>query len=292
MDLTQVAVFVEAAQAGSLAAAARRLGMTPMAASRRLAALEECLGVRLAHRTTRALALTPEGEVFLPHAQALLEDEASARAAIRPDGGEVSGLLRVTTPVAFGRKVIVPMMSDFLAAQAKLRVELVMTDNVIDIVSQGIDLAIRIAPLRDSTLVARSLGDSPRRLFASPAYVARRGRPSRLSDLDDHDCLSITGTTYWCFRHEGRLVRQRVGGRFSASVMDGLYQACLDGLGVVLMADWNAKDDVAAGRLVPLALDDAEPETRSIWAVYPSTRLIPHKVRRFTQALRSHMEQS
>lgn len=289
MDLDEIAVFVEAAQAGSLAAAARRLGITPMAASRRLLNLENGLGARLAHRTTRALALTPEGEAFLPHAQALLEDAANGRAAIRPDGGAVSGLLRVTTSVAFGRKVVVPMLPDFLAAHAKLRVELVMSDNVVDIVSQGIDLAIRIAPMRDSTLVAKRLGDSPRRMFASPAYLERFGTPSHLADLNDHECLALTGTTVWCFRQDGRLVRQRIGGRFSANTVEGLYQACLDGLGILIMADWNAAEDVAAGRLRPVPLMDAEPEARSIWAVHPTARLVPPKVRCFVSAVKTRL---
>lgn len=292
MNLADIAVFVEAVQAGSLAAAARKLDIAAMVASRRLMGLEQELAVRLVHRTTRALALTAEGEAFLPYAQALLEDAANGRAAIRPSESGASGLLRVTASVPFGRKVAMAMIPAFMADNPLVRVELTLTDAVTDIVAQGMDLAIRIAPLADSSLIAKRLADSPRRLYASPAYVATRGRPARLADLADHDCLTVAGTTHWSFDGEGRGQRRHVRGRFSTNSVEALHQACLDGMGITVLAEWNVAEDVAAGRLLRLDLADAAPEALGIWAVYPTARQVPPKVRLFVDALQAHLNRS
>lgn len=291
MNIDCIAVFVEATRTGSLAAAARKLGLAPMATSRRLAALEAALGVRLVHRTTRALALTVEGEAFLPYAEAMMEDAANARAAVRPSATGAAGLLRVTASEPFGRKVVSAMLPAFLAANPDLRVDLLLTDGLVDIVAAGVDVAIRIAPLRDSTLVARRLADSPRRLYASPGYLASSGTPRQLADLVDHQCLVLSGATHWTFAVGDRMRRLRVAGRYSSNSVEALREACLRGLGLVLLSEWNVTDDVAAGRLVPLSLDDAEPETLGIWALYPTARLVPPKARLFVEALKQHLEQ-
>lgn len=289
MDIESVSVFAEAARAGSLASAARKLGLGPMAASRRLAALEAELGVRLVHRTTRALALTTEGEAFLPHAEAMVEEAANARAALRPSSSGAAGLLRITASEPFGRKVVTAMLPSFLAENLEVRVDLQLTDHVVDIVAGGVDLAIRIAPLRDNTLIARRLADSPRRLHASPAYLAATGTPRRLADLGNHECLTLTGAASWAFWVDGRLRKVKVSGRCSSNSIDALHAGCLGGMGLALLSDWNVTDDVAAGRLVPIALADAVPETLGIWAVYPTTRLVPQKVKLFVEALRAHL---
>lgn len=289
MNVDCVTVFVEATRTGSLAAAARKLGLVPMAASRRLAALEAELDVRLVHRTTRALALTAEGEAFLPFAEAMIEDAANARAAVRPSASGIAGLLRITASEPFGRKVVSAMLPGFLAANPDLRVDLQLTDGLVDIVAAGVDVAIRIAPLRDSSLVARRLADSPRRLYASPGYLASAGTPRRLADLGDHQCLLFSGATHWTFVAGERTRRLRVTGRCSSNSIEALHEACLRGLGLALLAEWNVADDVATGRLVPVPLEDAEPETLGIWAVYPTAHLVPPKVRLFVEALKSHL---
>lgn len=289
MDLADVLVLVEAVNAGSLAGAARRLGISPMLASRRLASLERELGVRLVQRTTRALAPTPEGEAFLPFAQAMIEDEAGGRAAIRPAEAGVSGTLRVTASMPFGRKVVAPMMAGFLRDHPSLRIDLLLTDSVVDIVAQGIDVAVRIAILRDNALIAKRLADNPRSLYASPAYLAERGSPESLADLAGHQCLTITGLTHWQFRSGGKLIRQKITGRFTASSVEALHQACLGGLGIANMSNWDVVDEIADGSLVELPLADAEPEALAVWAVYPSARLVAPKVRAFINALERHL---
>jgi DNA-binding transcriptional LysR family regulator len=290
MDLTDITIFVEAVRAGSLAGAARRIGVAPMIASRRLAALETELGARLVHRTTRALSLTAEGEAFLPHAQAMLEEEAVARAAVRPAQAGASGLLRVTASAPFGRKVVAPLIPAFMRDNPEVRVDLLLTDTVVDIVAQGIDLAIRIAALRDNSLIARRLADNPRRLYASPDYLARHGAPEVLADLAAHECLTTAGETHWTFEAGGRAASQKVAGRFTASAVEALHQACLGGLGLCRLSMWDARDEVADGRLVEVPLRDAELQARSIWAVYPTARLAPPKVRLFVAALGERLQ--
>jgi DNA-binding transcriptional LysR family regulator len=285
VDLRNVAVFVEAAQSGSLAAAARRLGVAAMVASRRLAALEAEVGARLIHRTTVSSALTPEGEQFLPFAQGMLETEAEARQSLAPSSAGVSGLLRITAAVAFSRKVLVPMIPPVMERNPALRIELVMADGLLDLVALGIDLALRIAPLRDSNLIARKVGDNPRALYATPSYLAKNGIPTKVADLGDYQCLAFPQVTHWSFVNEGRSTRVKIGGRFTANAMEGLHDACLADLGIAMLSDWHVRDAVASGRLVAITLSDGMPETLPIWAVYPSARMVPPKVRAFLHAL-------
>jgi DNA-binding transcriptional LysR family regulator len=285
MDLADLSIFVEAVRVGSLAGAARRLGINAMAASRRLAALEAEVGVRLVHRTTRSLSPTADGEAFLPYAQAMLDEQASALAALRPTGAGVSGQLRVTASTAFGRRVVAPMIVPFMRDNPDLQVDLLMTDDQVDIVSQGIDVAIRIARLRDNHLVARRLADNPRRLCASPAYIEAHGAPRSLAELVDHSCLSATGRSHWTFVRSGKMVRQKVSGRFTASSIEALREACLGGLGIANLSSWYVDGDLRDGRLEHLVLGDAEPEPLAIWAVYPTARMVPAKVRVFVDAL-------
>ena len=291
MNLFDVSVLVEAVQAGSLASAARRLGISPMVASRRLAALEQELGVRLVHRTTRSLAPTGEGEAFLPYAQAMIEDEANARAAVRPSQAGVSGMLRVTASVPFGRKVVAPMIPDLMRAHPDLRVDLLLTDSIVDIVAHGIDVAIRIAQLRDNALIAKRLAANPRALYAAPAYLDAYGAPAKLADLDRHQCLVTTGTTHWSFDQGATIVRQKIGGRFTASSVEALHQACVGGLGIANLSAWDVQEALEAGRLVAVPLSDAVPEPLAIWAVYPTSRLVPPKVRAFVAVLEKRLRQ-
>lgn len=292
MDTEAVAVLVSAAAAGSLSGAARRLGITPMVATRRLAALEQDLGVRLLQRTTRSLSLTPEGEAFLPFAETLVEGEAAGRAILRAASKGAAGLLRVSVPAAFGRKVVAPIVPGLLRANPELRIDLHMSDHLVDVVAAGFDLAIRISKLKDSSLIARRLGSHPRVLCAAPAYLAERGVPQRLEDLDRHDCLALSGVTHWVFSCDGELRRHRIGGRYSSNSIDGLYEACVGGLGIGLLAEWNVRADCEAGRLVPLALTDATAEEWSTWALFPTSRQVLPKVRVFVAALETALSPS
>ncbi|WP_165374809.1 LysR family transcriptional regulator [Sphingomonas montana] len=289
LDLADLAILIEAVQQGSLSAAGRRLGLTPLVASRRLAALEAEIGARLVHRTTRSLSLTPEGEAFLPHAEAIIAHVEDGRAAVSGGNAGAGGLLRVAASVPFGRKVLTPMLVRFLDAHPRVKVELLLSDRVVDIAAQGIDVAIRFGELRDSTLVARRLADNPRGLYAAPAYLARHAVPTGVAELRDHDCLTLPAVRHWTFERTGKVVRQSVGGRFAADSVEALHQAGLQGLGVVQFSEWNVREDVAAGRLVEIRLTDATVPDQGIWAVLPTRRLVPRKVHLFLDALSAHL---
>jgi len=289
MDLANVNVFVQAVRLGSLAAASRYLGLAPMATSRRLAALEAELGKRLLHRTTRALALTIEGETFLPHAQAMLDHaEAAVQALGGPSGGAL-GCLRVTASGPFGRKMISPLLPELLRRNPGLSIDLDLSDRVEDIVAKGWDVAIRIAPLRENGLVASRLADSPRVLCAAPVYLADHPAPTSLSALAAHDCLLHSGSTHWSFERAGRSVQQSVSGPVASSSLEVLRDACLRGLGIGLFSAWYVAEDLSAGRLVPIALDDAVCRPLNIWAVYPTASMVPQRVRLFVEALKRQL---
>lgn len=284
MDTEGLAVFVQAVAAGSLSAAARRLGIAPVIASRRLAALERRLGVRLLNRTTRSIALTAEGEDFLPHAREILEQEAAALSALAPADRGVAGLLRVTAPAALGREIIVPTLPALLEAHPKLRIELQLTERFVDVVAEGLDVAIRIADLKDSSLLARRLGVVRRLLCAAPSYLARHGLPSTTRDLAAHECLTLLGTRHWVFDTPTGVERVAVSGRMTCDGIDGLHAACRAGLGVAMLSDWSAAEDLRTGRLVALLLD-ATPHAPPVSALYPTSRKPAPKVRLFLAAL-------
>lgn len=285
MDTRDLQIFVTAALAGSLSEAARRLNLTPMAASRRLAALEGILDRRLLHRTTRSLALTPEGESFLPFARAMLESENEGLARLRAEEKGAAGLLRVSVPIAFGLKIVAPLIPTLMRDNPELHISLDMTDDLPDLVSSGIDLAIRVARLRDSGLIARRLADNPRYLLAAPSYLASHPAPRRLSDLASHDLLAMHGATHWIFQAGSGDRALRIDPRFRSTSIEACHAACLAGAGLTILSAWNVQDDLAAGRLVRIEPEDGSPEMLGIWAIYPTRQMVLPKVRVFISAV-------
>jgi DNA-binding transcriptional LysR family regulator len=185
--------------------------------------------------------------------------------------------------------VLTPVIADFMREHPEVRVDLMMTDRMIDIVAEGVDLAIRLANLRDSGVIARRVADNRRGLYATPDYLASQGTPKRLADLVKHQCVTLTGTTHWPFLAGRRSKNVAVGGRFTASSIEGVHAACSAGLGIALLSDWVASDELRDGRLVALELADAQPEPLAIWALYPTRRLVPAKVTAFIEALRHRL---
>ncbi|WP_338240465.1 LysR family transcriptional regulator [Aurantiacibacter hainanensis] len=281
MDSRGLEVFVCAVRKGSLSAAARHLKLTAMSATRRLATLEEELGVRLLHRTSRSLALTPEGEAFLPFASEMLDTREAALATLSPTEGGATGLLRVTVTATLGRKRIMPIVHELLEENPRLRIDLDLNDAMVDIVASGVDLAIRIAPLKDSGLIARRIADNPKLIYAAPAYLEQHGAPRTIEDLTNHECLTFTDFTHWQFVVDGKERSVPVSGRFSSSSVDGFLSACVSGLGLAQLSAWDAEDEVANGRLVPVPIEGATPRDLAIWAVFPSRRQVLPKLRVF-----------
>jgi DNA-binding transcriptional LysR family regulator len=289
VDLADVALFRHITSAGSLSAAARQLGTTPMLVSRRLAALEAELGARLFHRTTRSLSLTPEGEAFLPHAVALMEASDSAFESVSSCGSGLSGVLKVTAPNLIGHAVIVPVVAELIANNPALRVDLILSDGVMDIALAGLDVAIRVAPMKPSDMIATRLADNPYILCASPAYIARFGEPATTGDLVGHSCVRLHAMDTWPFRRGGELERVRIGGPLQASTVDAVRAACIAGVGIAMMTYWDVHEQLEREQLKRIVLADAEPGELGIWAVFLSRRHMPVRVRAFIDALRERL---
>lgn len=290
MDLKNIAVFHAAATGGSLAHAARQLDMTPMAVSRRLAALEDDLGVRLLHRTTRAIALTPEGEEFLPYARTMLDAAEEAKGMLQPSAQGAKGILRITAPAAFGRIVIMPLIVGLLEANPELRIDLQLTDSVVDIAGSGIDVAIRIAPLKDSEMVARQIAPNPRVMCAAPMYLEHMGTPTTLEELNRHARIRLANMPLWPFVSGGQPRLVRTEGRFVCNSVEGVRTACVQGMGIAMLTYFDVRAELESGLLVAIQLTDAQPEGLSVWALTPTRRYIPMRVRTFLDALENSLK--
>jgi DNA-binding transcriptional LysR family regulator len=273
------------AGAGSLSAAGRQLDVGPMQVSRRIHVLEEELGVRLLHRTTRAASLTAEGEAFVPYARSMLEAEDGARAALRPAAATASGVLKLTAPSVFGQAIVMPLLPALFAQHPQLRIDLDLSDRVLDIVGEGFDLALRVATLGDSELVARRLAGNPRMLCASPQYLARHGVPSTVADLASHACIALHAVPRWPLVIDGILQRISVAPRITTSNVDAARTAALQGLGLTLLTYWDVYRQLRDGELVSVVLKDAGMEDLSVWAMTPTRRFVPARVTIFLDAL-------
>lgn len=288
MDVADVALFRAIASVGSLSGAARQMGTTPMSVSRRLARLEAELGVRLFHRTTRSLSLTPEGEAFLPHAVTLLEARDSALDAVSSGGFGLSGVLKITAPNVIGHSVVVPVVAELIADNPGLRVDLTLSDSTIDIATQGLDVAVRVAEMKPSDLIATRVANNPFTLIASPGYVARFGQPATTEDLVSHPCIKLHAMDSWPFTRGGEMHRVRISGPLSASTVDAVRAACIAGVGIAMLTYWDVHEQIAREELRRVVLADAEPLEVGIWAVFPTRSHMPARVRAFIDALRGH----
>lgn len=289
MNLQNVSLFLVITETRSLTQAAKRQNISAMAVSRRLASLEHELGVRLVQRTTRSVSLTQEGMEFLPYARALIDAETGAKSLFSPSTQGAAGLLRITAPSGFGRRNILPLVSELLADNPKLNIDLQLSEDVVDIVGRGIDVAIRIAPLKDSTLIARKITDNPRVICASPAYLNSKDTPRLVEDLTMHHCLRLSSVPQWIFERDGEIIRVSVEGRFTSDNVEGVRELCVQGLGIAQLTRWDVRKEIQEGALVEIALADAEPQALSIWAVLPSTRYLPLRVSAFIEKLKSSL---
>jgi DNA-binding transcriptional LysR family regulator len=289
MQIADLRIFLAVSSAGSLSAAARQLNLGPMQVSRRIAVLEQELGVRLFHRTTRSVALTAEGEAFFPYANTMSEAEESARGALSPTPATASGTLKLTAPSVFGQSIILPFLPALLERHPDLRIDLDLSDRVLDIVGQGLDLALRIATLEDSELVARRIAGNPRIICASPHYLRRYGAPARLADLDQHRCIVLHSVPRWPVVVNGELQRRRVEARFTTSNVDAVRTATLQGLGLAMLTYWDVHEQLRTGELVGVVLEDAAMEDLAVWAVTPTRRYAPARVKIFLDALEQEL---
>ena len=288
--LRQIESFVAVANKGSLTAVAKAEGVAPAVIGRHIDALEERLGVKLLVRTTRRISLTHEGAGFLDDCQRLLAEMATAEASVSAGGARASGTLRVTAPAGFGRRHVAPLLPLFLAQHPELHISLNLSDRVVDIVNEGVDCAVRVGDLPDSSLVSVRLADNRRLCVAAPAYLKRAGVPHHPSELARHDCLTLSSdasqTRGWAFSIAGTLTHLRPSGRLDCSDGQVLHDWCVAGLGLAWRSTWEVEQEVAAGRLCSV-LDDFIAPPNGIYAVFAHAKHLPLRVRLWIDFLKS-----
>jgi DNA-binding transcriptional LysR family regulator len=286
--LSALEAFVRVAETGSFSEAARRLKTSKSAVSRLVAALEAELGVRLIHRTTRALTLTEAGRGYRERAARILADLLDADRSVSLMQAAPRGRLVVNAPMSFGRLQLGAAIPDFLALYPDVTVDLTLTDRFVDLIEEGIDVAVRIGTLADTSLVARRLTPIRRVVCASPAYLATRGTPGSPDDLAGHDCIGYSNLPQqqeWRFVDpDGRPRPVAVGGRLSVNNGDVIRDAVLRDVGLALLPTFLVGDDLRAGRLVSV-LDRFLPQDLALNAVYPHARHLSPKVRAFVDFL-------
>jgi DNA-binding transcriptional LysR family regulator len=277
----EMRVFAAVADAGSFVAAAEALGLSRPVVSRHMADLEGRLRVRLMHRTTRRLSLTPEGELFLARCRDILSMIDTSEAEVATGNESVHGLLKVSVPVSFGIEHLAPRWARFLELHPGISLDIQLGDRVVDLVDEGFDLAVRIARLPDSSLVARKLASTPLILCAAPKYLASRGEPKHPSELAKHDVIAYTllpSGDQWQFTGPGGIATARVRPRLWTNNGDTCVTAAVRGAGIVMQPKFLLARQLASGELVELM-----PAYRShelgIYAVYPTRKFVPPKVR-------------
>jgi DNA-binding transcriptional LysR family regulator len=254
--LRLIETFVRVVQAGSFSAVAREELSTQSAISKQVQALEAQVGARLLVRTTRSHSLTEAGQRYYDHCLQALDTLEAARLAVHRAEHEVSGVLRVAAPVAFGRLHIVPRLPAFYARHPQIQLDLQLDDGFVDLVAAGVDVAFRVGELKDSRLVARRIGTAHRMVLASPAYLARHGEPLTPQALAQHNCIVYTGLVNlneWTFADaRGQALAVRVGGNFQSNSSEAIRQAVCEGIGIAYAPQWVYGDDIRAGRVQPI----------------------------------------
>lgn len=284
----QLATFVEVAAKGSLSAAARSEGIAPAMIGRRLDALEARLGVKLLQRTTRKIVLTNEGMAFLEDCQRILADVENAEAAVSARSVNASGHLSISAPAGFGRQHVAPLIPSFLTEHRNVTLTLNLNDRVVDLLGEGIDVAIRIAMLSDSSMVGIKLADNKRVLVASPDYIKRHGAPASLDDLTSHNCLAMSSDGSqrgWTFRQNGKNITLKVSGNMECNDGEVLHDWALAGKGLAWRSMWEVGAAIESGRLVTV-LDEFSAPGNDIYAVFSQRRHLPLRIRAFVDFLR------
>ena len=285
-SLDEVQSFVALAQAGSFTVAAERLGKNGSTVSRRIAALEARLGVRLVERTTRRVALTEPGTAYLARMTAVLEEIAGADAEMAAHGDVPQGLLRMTLPRSYGRLWVAPLLPKLLERYPRLRIEAHYGDHFVDLVGEGYDVAVRLGKLSDSSLVARKVATVTRTLVASADYLKRAGTPRHPRDLVQHRCLGFAGMgrgTSWTLRKARQRIEVPISPVLVADDAETLVAAAADGCGIAAVTDWLLEKHPARQHLVPVLVGWDLGEESAIHIVTPTVRFLPAKTKAFIE---------
>lgn len=289
--LDAMQLFVRVADLGSFAAVASQLGVARSVVTRQIAALEAHLGVKLMVRTTRRLTLTTAGANYLEKCRAILELVEAAEADVMEERLTPRGHLRVGLPLSFGLKRVAPLLPEFIRRYPEIRLALDFTDRHINLIDEGVDLSIRITARLDPGDVVRKLGECRLLTLAAPAYLAAHGVPAHPTELAGHDCLGYSARANnrpWVFQIDAQPVNVYPPFRMQANNGDALIEAAAQGLGITVQPDFIAADHLARGAVVTL-LEAFEPPPLGIYAVLPSNRLLPHRVRVLIDFLAEHL---
>lgn len=285
----EIETFVSVAARGSLSAAAREEGVQPAVIGRRIDALEARLGVKLMVRTTRRLTLTFEGAAFLEDCQRILNELVDAESSVTEGGVKATGLLRVTAPAGFGRRHVAPLVETYIADNPDVAVSLDLSDRIVDIVTEGVDCAVRIGDLEDSRLISIKLAETRRVVVASPGYLARHGTPLHPWDLQRHRCLTLGPSSSqsrgWQFVVHGEPVQLRLTNVLRCNDGAVLRDWAVNGLGLAWRSMWEVSDDIADGKLVEV-LGEFANTPFGIYVVYPQRRHLPLRLQLFIELLR------
>lgn len=280
----EMLVFVRVVEAGSFSEAARLMLMTPSTVSKLIARLEARLGVRLIERSTRRLALTGEGQFYYERSLGLLAELDETEQQIAQGRAEAEGMVRVTASVTFGIAALEPILPDFLRTYPGITVDLSLSDDVVDLYLDRTDVAIRVGKLADSNLMARRIGETRRRIVASPAYLDRHGTPEIPEDLVHHNCLGFNFRRLmpvWPMREGGRIVERMLSGSLLANNGETLRRMAIAGVGIVRAADYHLRQPIARGELVEILADSDIGEADEIHALFRGAQFLPARVRAF-----------
>lgn len=281
-------IFVQVVSAGSYSAAARVLGLTPSAVSKLIVRIEEHLGARLINRSTRQLTLTPEGEIFHRHCLKIIADIQEAEEAVAAQSVEPRGRLRINSSLPIAMHRIQALIPEFLARYPRMSVDLALNDELVDLVEERADVAIRIGPLQDTSLRARKLCDSRRVIVASPDYLERHGVPAAPADLAQHNCLAYdlkNSLNAWPFKIGGAIVNVGVEGNFRGNNGETLRHMALAGTGIARLAWFQVGEDVRGGHLTTLLEEFHPGDVQGIYAVFVNHRFTAARVRCFVDFL-------
>ncbi len=282
--LENMRVFVRVVEQDSMSAAGRLLRLSPAVVSHRIQALESHLGVRLLNRTTRRVQPTEQGLVFYTACQEVLASVERAENVVAGIGGAAQGSLRVTAPLGFARRILAPLVPEFQQLHPKVTLQLRCSEHLLDLLTESVDVAVRMAILSDSSLISRKIATCERLLCAAPAYLSEKSAPEAPEDLLDHNCLLLrfpgSQQFRWTLQTPEGPKTYSVQGRFDADDGDALTGWALAGRGIVLKPLWEVADHLRDGRLVPV-LPDFPPEPVSLSVLYPHRRLLPARVKAF-----------
>jgi len=290
-DFEDIQIFVRVAELGNLSAAGRELRHSAAVVSNRIARLEERLGVRLLNRTTRRVNLTTEGDVYYRHCLRILSEMQEAENAIANQKNTTRGPVTLTCPVAFGNKYVAPIIPKFVEKNPDVQIRLHLSDRLLDLLQDKVDLAIRIAELKESSLIVRKLASNKRMLVASPDYLQKNGTPKVPADLMNHNCLLLrfpgSRQYQWTLTGPGAddaPATLAVSGSMDSDNGEVLTRWCLDGHGISLKSHWEVGDYIRDGRL-KVVLPDYQPPSHAVYTLYPENRYLPTRVRAFVDFL-------